>query len=287
MYITDLQVSRSSQEEDELRNLNFIKINVDIYQGSREEPVYLWYKKGSHGAITRIQLTYEENMDQGLAQIQYIKIDKDLLTGQGSYPVNLWYYKGALNSDIPITELCITTDAHDEASKFSYGWERLAADLTQKEMGQRVYLWMRRESPPYICEVTATDTPSGDANLFQNGYIRMDVDTNKGAGGAHVFIWYLLTTDDRMSVTDLQISINDEQYDDYTRQGYKRVPVNLNKWTPSEKQYLWFKKKGPQDAIKGISMISEPASVEIYEKVGIQVIKKNIGKGAQYLCFKR
>lgn len=287
MYITDLQVSISSKEEEDLRKLSYSKINVDVSQGERADPVYIWYKRGNHGAITRIQLTYEEGMDQGLNATSYIKIDKDLRTEQGNYPVNLWYYKGALLSDIPIVDLCITTDPHDEASKFSFGWERMASDLTQKVMGNRVYLWVKRESSQYVCAVTATDNPSGDASLFQNGYIRMDVNTNKGAGGAHVFIWYLLTTDSRQSLTDLQLSINDQEYDDYQKKGYERVPVNLNKWTASDPQYLWFKKKGPQDVIKAISIISEPASVEIYKSAGIQVIEKNIGKGAQYLCFKR
>lgn len=287
MYITDLQVSVSSQEEADLRKLDFIKINVDVSQGKRDPPVYIWYKTGSHGAITRIQLTYEDGMEQGLNDTSYIKVDKDLITGEGNYPVNLWYYKGALMSDIPIVDLCITTDAQDEGSKFGFGWERVAADLTQKAIGKKVYLWVKRESPQYVCAVTATDNPSEDAGLFQNGYIRMDENTNKGAGGAHVFIWYLLTPDSRQSLVDLQLSINDDQYAGYQKQGYERVPVNLNKWTPSEPQYLWFKKEGSQDAIKTISIISEPASVGIYERAGIQVIKKNIGKGAEYLCFKR
>lgn len=286
MNITDLQVSTSQSEEEDLRKGNFMKINVDVSQGQKDEPVYIWYKMGSQKAITRIQLTYEEGMDQGMKQISYINIDKNLRNGDG-YPVNLWYYKGDLMCDNPIVELCITTDAHDEASKFSSGWERMASDLTQKAMGQRVYLWVRRESTQYISDVTVTDNPSGDASLFQNGYIRMDKNTNKGAGGAHVYIWYLLTTDQRQAIIDLELSINDEQYTEYQKKGYERVQVNLNKWTPSAPQYLWFKKKGSQDAIKTISIISEPSSVEIYKRVGIQVIEKNIGKGAQYLCFQR
>lgn len=285
-YITDLEVSLSQAEEEQLRKKEFRKINVDVTQG-QGDPIYIWYKRGHKGAITRIQLTHMQDMQQGLISMAYTKIDKDLKAGTSSDPVNLWYYKGALESDVPIVDLCLTTEPHDEAPKFGLSWERLACDLTLKDMGNRVYLWVKRETTSYICAVTATDKFSDDTSYFQNGYVRMDVNTNKGAGGAHVYIWYLLTTDDRKTLRELQISFNDEEYESYEKQGYERVKVNLNKWTASDPQYLWYKNAGPQDAIKAVSLVADPASVEIYKKAGVQVIEKNIGKGAQYLCFQR
>ncbi|XP_034547574.1 uncharacterized protein LOC117818693 [Notolabrus celidotus] len=284
-YVSELAVSLNQADEDQLTQKHFKKISVDLNQGDGENRVFIWYKNGNK-SITRIQLTHMEDMQGGLNTANYTKIEKNLNPDKAGKPINLWSFQGPLLSDIPIVEIDVTADPHNEASKFRDGWERMACDLTRVSTGKRVYLWMKRERPTYICEVQATDSFVNDTSLFQNGFIRMDENTNRGTGGAYVFLWYRHTTGYKEAIKDLQVSIKKEEYDSFEQSSFERVTLDLNKGTGADPAYLWFKKEG-SDPVQTLSVIIDPNAVALYEAAKVQVIKKNVGKSFNNLCFYR
>ncbi|KAI3364079.1 hypothetical protein L3Q82_010908 [Scortum barcoo] len=140
---------------------------------------------------------------------------------------------------------------------------------------------------PYICDVSATDSYGSYTDYFQDGYIRMDEDTNRDAGGSFVFIWYRQTTDSKRALTDLQISTNDREYQSLQQQHYHSVSVNLNEGTRGNKVYLWYKKQRC-NPIKAVTLLVNMAAVEEYEKAGVSVIKRNLNTDTdgipEYVC---
>ncbi|KAF3695243.1 hypothetical protein EXN66_Car010919 [Channa argus] len=288
-YITQLQVSLNEDEENNLRKQGFIKISGDLNKGVGGKFIYLWYKKGQGAPITRIQFTFNDEMSQGLKAAGYQKIDRDLNSGAGGDFIFLWLYRGSSKYDVPIVDLQVSTEATEEAPKFNLGFERLACDLNRKAEGNWIYLWVKREKPTYICDVTATDNYASDAMNFQNAFIRVDEDTNRGAGGASVFIWYRVTTDPQQGLKDLKVSTSDEEYQGFKNQQYQSVNVNLNTGTGGSPVYLWYKKA--DCSIRSLSLITNMGAVELYDTSGVQVIKKNLNSGnkgaTEYLCYYR
>ncbi|XP_031151322.1 uncharacterized protein LOC116046982 [Sander lucioperca] len=265
----------------------FKKINVNLNQGAGGNAIYLWYKNGSP-AITKLQVTYNHDMAAGFQKAGYTQISNDLnVTGVGD-PTYLWYFKGSGDYDTPIVDIDVTTDPEKEAVKFSTGWETLACDLNNNAGGNWVYVWVKREKQTYICAVSATNTFSSNDDYLTAGYIRLDEDTNTGAVGCYVFIWYQQTTDPKRALTDLKISTNDKEYQPLKQQDYTRVVVNLNKGTGGNKVYLWYKKGGVKP-IKAITLLINPSAVSEYKNAGATVIEKNLSKGIKsqmkYLCF--
>lgn len=289
-YVTDLKVSLNEAEESKYREQGYFKIDGDLNAGTSRNKIYLWCKNGQSDGITRIQFSFNEEMTKGLIEAGYQKIEKNLNAGAGGDVIYLWFYKGSSQYDFPITKLHVTTDVDGEAKKYKTGWERLACDLNRRAGGNWVHLFVKRVKPTYICDVTATDEFEEDDDNFQNGFIRVDEETNRDAGGNNVFIWYRLTTDAKQALKDLQISINDKEYQSFQNQHYQPVNKNLNQGTAGKPIYLWYKKDGPENPISGVSVILNPAAVEAFQKVGIQVITKSLNTGnkgtAEYLCFR-
>lgn len=87
------------------------------------------------------------------------------------------------------------------------------------EPGQNVYLWMKRKTPNFITRLAATKTFTGDKELLEKDYIRVDVDLNPRVAGPHIFTWFLLTTQQHLAITELQVSISKEE-DMYRKDGY-------------------------------------------------------------------
>lgn len=284
-YITDLEVSTNVAEAEILIKRGFEKIPHDLAQDTADYPIYLWCKKGDRDAITRIQLTYMAEMESGLITMKYTKLDHDI-NGGNRYSVNLWYFRGTTEADVPIVDLQVTTNPSDEAKKFSDGWERLACDLAATDQDTKLYLWMKREKTTFIREITATDDYSRDLSLFQAGYIRMDLLVNKGKEGAPVFIWYLPTTDSSKVVKNIKVSTNRREEDEYQKQDYIQVDLDLNKWCWWNREYLWYTKTGPKYLVKVMTMIP-PSSASLYVSEAAMLIKKRLGTSEYFLCFHR
>lgn len=289
-YISQLAVSINSVEEQSLRNRGFMQVNVNLNKGAGGKDIYLWYKKGS-SAITRLQLTFNDDMITGLRNAGYTQISKDLNAGAGGNEIYLWYFQGSGEYDIPIVDITATVDLENEAAKFQYGWQRLACDVARNVGFNWIHIWVRREEQPYICDVTATDSHGADADLFKQGYIRMDETTNRGAIGSPVFIWFRQTTNPDKAIIDLKVSITKDESHSYQQQYYKAVSVNLNEGSNRAPVSLWYKKEGSSNPIQLITLIVNEKLISEYEKVGVTVIPKNLNAGCdrceEFLCYKQ
>ncbi|XP_040920460.1 uncharacterized protein si:dkey-30j10.5 [Toxotes jaculatrix] len=279
-YISHLDVSLNTDEEQNLQSQGFKKINVDLNKGSGGNYIYIWYKENSCSSpITRIQFTFNDDMAIGLINAGYTKISKDLNAGAKGDYIYLWYFRGSTEYDTPIVDIDVTTDAESEANKFSLGWEKLTCDLNRKAEGNWIHLWVKRERQTYICEVTATDSYGSDTDYFQKGYIRLDEDTNRDAKGAFVFIWYRQTTDSQRALSVLQISTNGSERQALQQQNYQPVSVDLNEGTGGNQVYLWYKQEQCEKPIKAIALLVNTDAVPVYERAGINVIKRNLNTG--------
>ncbi|MCQ7550950.1 hypothetical protein NP176_22855, partial [Salmonella enterica] len=289
-YISHLEVSTDDAEEQMLQSQGFKKINVDLNKGAGGKSIHLWYKKGScPSSVTKVQLTFNNDMAVGLIDAGYRKIPKDLNAGAGGDPIYLWYFNGSGEYDTPIVDIDVTTTAESEALKFGLGWERLACDLNRRAKGDWIHIWVKREKQTYICDVAATDSFGADADYFKAGYIRVDEDTNRGAGRAFGFIWYRQTTNPERALTHLQISTTDDEYQEFQQQNYQSVSVDLNEGTGGHQVYLWYKKEGCNNPIKAITLLLHTTAVAAYEKAGVTVIQRDLNTGnngiLEYLCL--
>ena len=278
-YITHLDVSTDKADKERLKSQGYMKIDVNLNKGAGGNTIYLWYKRGSQNPITRVQVTFNEDMAGGFTSAGYTKIRKDLNAGAKGDAIYLWYYRGSGEFHTPIVNIDVTTDAESDAEKVSLGWEALAYDLNSKARESRIGIWVKREPQTYLCDVTATDSFSKDADNWKNGYIRFDCDTNGGAGGKYVFIWYRQTTNLQGSVTDLAISSDEAEHRNLQQQHYQVVNVQLNEGTGDIPVYLWYKKDGSHNPIKTAILLLQPDKADMYQKKGFKVIKKVLHAG--------
>ncbi|KAL7388067.1 hypothetical protein ABVT39_006573 [Epinephelus coioides] len=291
MPITDLDVSINPTDETILIQKGYNKLTVDLNKGGGGNAIYLWYKQDSgSGAITRVQVSFNDEMAVGLRKAGYIQIDKNLNPASTRSPIYLWYFRGSGKYHTPIVEIDATAEARKEARKFKFGWERVACDLNRGVTENWIHIWLKRENPTYICDVDATDSFEYDTDYFEEGYIRVDEDTNRGGegGGKPVFIWFRETTNSQGAVNDLEVSTDVDQYGSLQKREYLPVSVNLNEGTSGDRVTLWFK-KGSNNPIQAITLLLNQALIENYRKAGLTVIEKNLNKGnggwLEYLCY--
>ncbi|XP_047238367.1 uncharacterized protein LOC124878460 [Girardinichthys multiradiatus] len=286
LYVTDIEVSLNEAEEIMLHNEGFKKLPVDLNPDSKGNKIYFWYKTSDCPAITRIQFSFTDKMKDGLIAEGYHQVEKNLNAGNSGSPIYLWFHKVSSPYDVPIVDLHLSIDAAEDARNVQPLWERLPCDLNRRAGGKWIYLWVKRETQTYICDITANFDRALDANLFHQGYIRMDEDTNRG-----VFLWYRQSTDSQNAIKDLQVSTNQEDIESYNNQNYVSVLTNLNEGTMGTPVYVWYKRNDcGRDPINFVTLIHDPAAVQPYEKAGVTVIQKNLNKGnstgIEYLCYK-
>lgn len=291
-YITELKVSWN-QDDETFSKQSFSKIPVNLNQGAGGNIIYLWYKKGMGPGITNIQFSFSQEMTNGLLEAKYTKIDKNLNEGAGGDEIYLWYSKSVEN--VPIVDIDVTEDADAEAQKFKDSWERLACDLNRNAGGNLIYMWVKREKQTYISEIKTTINCSEDGDNFNNGYIRVDENTNRGANERGsptptIFLWYRLSTYPKDAFRDLKVSTNQDDYEKYQQAGYQQVNQDLNEGTRGNKVYLWYKKDIHNKSIKAVTVITNiPGAVEPYQRAGVNVIQESLNTGNNgvpiYVCF--
>ncbi|XP_061592963.1 uncharacterized protein LOC133457676 [Cololabis saira] len=288
-YITAIDVSLNEGQEEMLRGNGYIQNPVNLEKRSSANPIYLWYKRGSSPGITRVQLSLYDAMTKGLKQAGYQMIDKDLNSRSGGTAIYLWYCCDSTGFDAPIVDFFLSTEPQEEAQLFRLGWERLACNLNRKSSGSRIYLWVKRERPMYLCDIKATKGFDADAELFNNSYIRIDENTNRGAGGPQVFIWYRQKADSSKAITDLQVSTNHSEYQRFEHSGYSLVDQDLNVGTGGDQINLWYKRDGHQAPIKTATLIIGRTYLLPYQRAGVKVIDKSLNTGndgpKHYLSF--
>lgn len=266
------------------------KTIINLKQSKSGNAVYLWSEKKKGGfAITRVQCSFNEDMCAGLSEAGYIKIDFPIPTADG--PVFLWYFCGSTKFDIPIVEIGLSFTPEEDCDMMKQGFDRAFCNLSD-EYGTSVFVWVKRDKPTFIYDVTATNDYDGDAKLFEAGYNRIDQPTNTifcGHKSAN-FLWYRLTTDAKNALTNLQISTNPDEYQQYTLQRYTFVDANLNQGSGGRAVYLWYKKEEGKNMlpVKSMLLLHHKFVIKICEGFGILTIDKNINEGNcgyRYLSF--
>ncbi|XP_051988144.1 uncharacterized protein LOC127647740 [Xyrauchen texanus] len=289
--ITKLHVSTNEDEEEILGAQGFQLLNVDLNEGAGKNQVFLWFKKEcGMKPVTRIQFSFTNDMKSGLAEAGYELINRDLNAGVGGDHIFLWYFHGSTEFDIPIVSLEVSKDAKQEPALLANGWERLGCDLNRNAGGLYIYLWVKREKPSYICDITASADFHADKQLFELGYTRVDEDTNRAAGGDYIFLWYRRSTDKSKALTALNASTTLQEVANLQAQGFKKLSVNLNKGTTGTKVYVWHMKEGCESQIQSMVLLINPDTWNVYKKEGIIVIEKNLNEGNKgwpmYLAYK-
>ncbi|XP_043084655.1 uncharacterized protein si:dkey-30j10.5 [Puntigrus tetrazona] len=278
--ITKLNVSTTNDEEEILAANGYQLINSDLNEGTGKNRVFLWYKKECGlKPVTRIQVSFNDNMKSGLADAGYELVERDLNRGAGGDPIFLWYFYGNTESDIPIVNLEISKNAKEEPALLKDGWERLGCDLNRKAGGNYIYLWVKREKPSYICEITATVDFSSDKQKFDLGFTRVDEDTNRDAGGNYVFFWYRRSTDKSKALTALNVSVSFQESIKLQNEDFKKLSVNLNSGAGGNDVYAWYLNEGCESQISNMVLLINPNAWIVYQKAGINFIDKNLNEG--------
>lgn len=291
-YITDIKVSLSKGEEDDLRGQGYLSVPGNLNKGTKGEKIHFWYKRGPNNGITAIQISFNTEMNDGLKSAGYQKIDKNLNDGCGGDKIYLWFKNRSTGLDVPIVQLHVTTEEDDDAEMFGLGWERLACNLNRKAGGNWIHLWVQRERPTYICDIKATAFYTGDANNFNADWNRVDENTNRGTEGDPVFIWYRQTHEESKSIKYVDVSTNDQEYGKLDREGYTKVNQDLNQGSGGNQVYLWYKKDSASasaSAIKAVSLLVNPKAIVAYRNASVPIIEKNINEGnsgdREFLCY--
>ncbi|XP_019209287.1 uncharacterized protein LOC109198108 [Oreochromis niloticus] len=80
-------------------------------------------------------------------------------------------------------------------------------------------------------------------------------------------------------ITELQVSWNEDDEEKFTKEGFSKIPVNLNKGTGGNTIYLWYK-KGTGSGISTIQFsFSQEMTNGLFE-AGYTKIPKNLNEGA-------
>ncbi|XP_026063846.1 uncharacterized protein LOC113046920 isoform X1 [Carassius auratus] len=273
--VTKLNVSTTKDEEEILAANGYQLINSDLNEGTGKNRVFLWYKKECGlKPVTRIQFSFSEQMKSGLADAGYELVDKDLNAGAGGDFIFLWYFYGSTESDIPIMNLEVTKDAEEEPALLKDGWERLGCDLNRKVGGKYIYLWVKREKPSYICEITATVDFSCDRYMFEQGFTRVDEDTNRDAGGNYVFFWYRRTTDKSKALTALNVSTSPQEQAKLQASGFNMVVADLSVGAGGKYIHAWYRKERRESQIQAMVLLINPDAWKEYQKAGISFVEK-------------
>ncbi|KAL6466288.1 hypothetical protein MHYP_G00264210 [Metynnis hypsauchen] len=185
--ITEIKICDSEREERELAGKGFTRVEGNLNRDAAR-PVTLWYKRGGDNPITRIQFSFRREMPDGLRKAGFTEDPKKISIGHTFLRdniilhthIHLWYMSGTTEFDFPIVDLRVTTSLQDEPALFSDNWERLGCDLNRNNGGHPVYVWVKRRERTYICDITATIGFAEDADLFNQGFFRVDEDTNRG-----------------------------------------------------------------------------------------------------------
>ncbi|CAN9512839.1 unnamed protein product [Ophioblennius macclurei] len=270
MSIIQLQISLNESEEKQLASEGYKRIPGYLTKAAGNNKVLLWARYGSDWCITRIQVSYTDEMAKCLSDAGYVRIDKNINTITAREEIYIWFYRGTTNSDVPIEDILISTDANSEAEMFKLGFEKVTFNLAPWLGGCNVYLWLKREVPIYISDITATSDWSTVPELLRKGYTRIDDYINKYVNEDRVYLWYLRTADEMKAIGDMQLSKTAEQYFDFQKQGYTVVNMNLNWGTKRPQMFLWYKKN--EKRIKVMGIITK-RDYKAYKQIGATLIE--------------
>ncbi|KAI4886174.1 hypothetical protein NFI96_005962 [Prochilodus magdalenae] len=290
--ITEIQISLNKDQEDKLERAGFTRVPGDLNSGTAGPVELLWYKRGHSRAVTRIQFSFREEMNEGLTASGFTKINKNINTGTAGDAIFLWYLSCTTQFDSPVLDLKVTTKVEEEPELFLTGWERMGLDLNRNAGGHPVYVWVLRDTTTYISSITASLDCSGDRELFQHGYIRVDEDTNRGAfpAGAAVFPWFRQSKVQGDGITEIEVSLNKDQEVALEARGFTKVNKDLNEGANGDPVYLWYM-HSQAPPIQFLTVLVGEVARSTYKKAGVcTLVEKNLNSGNNgvplYIAYK-
>jgi hypothetical protein len=160
-----------------------------------------------------------------------------------------------------ITELKIITGENANAPN---GFVKLPIDLNKGAGGEYIYLcYKKEESDVGIVDIIVLhdDKADGVGNNFPLGYIKLDMDLNKGAKGEYIYFAYKKGTAEQsknFGITDLTILDGDSLSNDiiHNNRNYIIKDVDLNKGAGGKYLYLAYKNVSNTSLVNWMSKLS-------------------------------
>ena len=90
----------------------------------------------------------------------------------------------------------------------------------------------------YITDLNVSIDDSDEQSLLSEGYLKIDVNLNKGAGGKNIYLWYKLGSQN--PITRVQATFNDDMAGGFTSAGYTKIRKDLNAGAKGDAIYLWY-----------------------------------------------
>ncbi|XP_039637258.1 uncharacterized protein LOC120546400 [Perca fluviatilis] len=91
----------------------------------------------------------------------------------------------------------------------------------------------------YITHLDVSLHEAEEEKLQSQGFMKINVDLNKGAGGKYIYIWY--KKESRSApITGLQVTFNDDMAVGLINAGYTKIDKDLNAGARGFYLYLWY-----------------------------------------------
>ncbi|KAM4560774.1 uncharacterized protein V3H82_014857 [Fundulus diaphanus] len=132
----------------------------------------------------------------------------------------------------------------------------------------------------YISEIKVSLNKQDERKLL-NGYQKIDVNLNKGAGGEEVYIWYKRSYSSAL-ITRIQLSFKEEMWKGLKEAYYTKVDKNLNQGAEGNTINLWFYKgRSEHDVpIEDISITTSPDEEEKMFELSWERLACNLNRRA-------
>ncbi|XP_070705715.1 uncharacterized protein [Pempheris klunzingeri] len=132
----------------------------------------------------------------------------------------------------------------------------------------------------YISELDVSLDAAEEQLLQSQGFLKINTDLNKGAGGNYIYLWYKTGT---VPITKLQVTFNDGMAVGLIDARYTKIPKNLNAGTKGDGIYLWyFRGSGEYDTpIVDIDVTADPKSEAHKFALGYEKLACDLNRKAQ------
>lgn len=131
------------------------------------------------------------------------------------------------------------------------GWRWDNKDLnaeTKKKGDPYIYItWKPFETLDVASLITSLeiyrskDSKQAQSRLQKEGYILINKDLNKGAGGDFIYAGYKRGEDKKKPITDLRVTYGNDRSPE--KDGFSRINVDLNSGAGGKFTYLWYSRK--------------------------------------------
>lgn len=135
----------------------------------------------------------------------------------------------------------------------------------------------------YITELQVSLDEAEEACLSSQGFIKIDVDLNKGAEGKYIYLWY--KTGSSSPITRIQLTFNGGMSRGLITAGYQKINKNLNAGTSGDNIYLWYYRGNSEYDVPIVNLhVSIDARVEAlmftlgWERLACDLNRKARGK---------